>query len=110
MKTGDLGCTTAILLLGVVLTVFGTFGCKNTEWSVVHEGVLSRADVGGGSGSYINVAFEDGWCSPIDLSYFDAKEMLAGWTLGEEYSLQTRVEESFTKYRLIPVSHGVEEE
>lgn len=104
MRVGDLGCGSRFVLLVVILAgcLLASLlsGCETTEWKVIHEGVLVKADVSAGQSPYLNVAFEDGFTIPLYYGYFESP---VGWTTGTRHRLEERLFESNRRYRLSPV-------
>lgn len=104
MRIGNLGCGCSIIpfIVVSVICLFASFlsGCQTTEWSVIHEGVLVKAEVSAGEHPYLNVSFEDGFSIPLYYGYF---EWPIGWTTGTRYRLEERIFESSTRYHMVPV-------
>jgi hypothetical protein len=103
MRIGNIGCGFGLMLLTISMACLLALlpsGCMTTEWSVIHEGVLIRADVSAGQSPYLNVSFEDGFTIPLYYGYF---EHPVGWTTGTRYRLEERMEDSWQRYCLSPI-------
>lgn len=96
IRHGDVGCSVWLAIVAAAIAVF-LCGCTTTEWSNVHRGILTKAEV---SGDYLNVVFQDGFSRPVYISHMEGTW---GWNTGVEHILQHRTFEGSSRFRLFPV-------